>query len=89
MGVPRAPQRVAMFYKSVHGEIALPLPSHLVHSINNTRGHSERFIQVPARTQVYANSFFNRTVRNWNGLTETVVSAATVDTFKSRLGRRL
>lgn len=85
----REVSRLAMFYKSVHGEIALPLPSHLVHSINNTRGHSERFIQVPARTQVYANSFFNRTVRNWNGLTETVVSAATVDTFKSRLGRRL
>ena len=31
---------------------------------------------------------FNRTVKGWNRLTETRVSAATVDILKSRLGRR-
>ena len=53
--------------------------NHLVHSLNITRGPSKRFIQVLARTQVHANSFFNRTIKNCNGLSKTVVSASTVD----------
>ena len=58
-------------------------------SKQKTRGHSKRFIQPPARTQVYANSFFNIIIKNWNELSETVVSASTVDTFKSRLSKHL
>ena len=65
------------FTRSLHEQTAVPLPNHLVRTNNNTRGHINRFIQVPTRTQVYANSFFNRIVKNWNGLSETVVSAVT------------
>ena len=42
-------------------ETVVPFPSYLVHSVNNTRGHSKRFIQVPDRTEVYAKNYFNRT----------------------------
>ena len=85
----REVSRLTLFYKAIHQETAIPFSNHLVLSVNKTHGHSKRFIQVPARTQVYANSFFNRTTKNWNGLSETVVSASTVDTFKSRLSKHL
>ena len=53
--------------------------------LTNARGRHKRFIQVSARTQVCANSFlFTRTLRN-GLLTETVVYAATADTFTTRL----
>ena len=38
---------LALFYKSLHGETALHLSSHLVRSSNNAPGHREWFIQVP------------------------------------------
>ena len=78
-----------IIYKAIHQETTIPFPNHLVHSVNKTHGHSKPFIQVPARTQVYGNSLFNRTIKNWNGLSETVVSASTVDILKSRLSKHL
>ena len=63
--------RIVMFYKSLHGGTVLPLPFHLVRANGNTRGHSERFVQVSAKTLVYATclcSFYNRTVNDWTGL---------------------
>ena len=78
----REVNRLILFYKAIHQETAIPFPNHLLHSVNKTRGHRKRFVQVPARTHVYTNSFFNRTIKNWNELSETVVSAITVDTLK-------
>ena len=78
-----------MFYEPLHGETALPLPYIPGRTNNNTRGHSDIFIQVPARSMAYANSFFNRTVKNQNGLSETVACAGAVDTLKNRFGRKI
>lgn len=64
--------RLVLFYKSLHGQTALPSPYHYVRADNNTRGLSDIFTQVPTRTQVSANSFFNRTIENWNRLSEPV-----------------
>jgi len=71
-------EKSALLLKSLHEEIALHLPCHLVPSTVNTRGHRERFIQIHARTHVFA----NRPVYEWNRATETIVSPATVDVFK-------
>ena len=81
--------RLTLFYKAIHQKTAVPFPNHLVHSVNKKCGHRKQFIQVPVRTRVYANNFFNRIVKNWNGLYETVMSASTLDTFKSRLSKHL
>ena len=49
------------------------MPCHLAPSTDNTRGHRERFIEMHARTHVFASSCFNRPVNEWNILTETLV----------------
>ena len=68
--------RKSLFYTctSLCRETTFHLPSPLVHSTNNTRVQREL-----ARTQVYANSFLNRTPKEWIRLTETVVYAAMAD----------
>ena len=68
---------LALLSRSLYEETAFQLSSHLVHSTNNTHGQRVRFIQVPARIQVYANSFFNRTVKELTRQPETVMYATT------------
>ena len=53
------------------------------HEKNNSRC----FANPPAKTQVYRNSFFVKTIREWNQLDETIVTAPSADAFKSRLVR--
>ena len=84
----RKARRLVMFYKSVQGETALQLPNHIVRTHSTTRYHTERFTQVMATTQRYDNSFYNRTIRNWNDLPQHTVSATSVDMFKARLSRQ-
>ena len=54
-------------------------------STAETRGHSLKLAKAQVRTQLYASSFSNRVVNYWNDLTESVVSAPSLETFKSRL----
>ena len=74
----REARRLVMFYKSVQGETALPVLDHIVRTHSTTRGHTERFTQVMATIQRYDNSFYNRTIRNWNDLPQHTVSATLI-----------
>ena len=50
-----------------------------------TRGHSLKLEKCFVRTSLYASSFSNRVVNDWNNLTDEVVSAPSLGIFKSRL----
>ena len=52
-----------------------------------TRGHSRKLYKKRSRLNVRANTFSNRVVDVWNNLTESVVTAPTLNTFKSRLNK--
>ena len=41
------------------------------------------FTPIQCKTQLYKNSFFPKTLIEWNNLEESVVRADTVDTFRS------
>ena len=65
--------RLVVFYKSLHGQTALPLPDHLVRENTNSRRHSDIFrCQLGHRFMLIA---FSAELRS-----ETRVSSATVDT---------
>ena len=51
------------------------------------RGHSRKLYKKRSRLNVRANTFSNRVVDVWNSLTESVVMAPTLNTFKSRLNK--
>ena len=52
---------------------------------NTTRGHSKKLYKRRSRLRMRSNFFSNRVVDVWNSLPEEVVSAPSVNCFKSRL----
>ena len=51
----------------------------------NLRGHSWKLEKQRSNKTVRKNAFANRVVNDWNSLSENVVSAPTLNTFKNRL----
>ena len=51
------------------------------------KGHSRKLSQERARTSTRSQSFTHRIVNSWNSLSEEVVTAPSINTFKNRLDR--
>ncbi|CAC5396859.1 unnamed protein product [Mytilus coruscus] len=70
-------------YKAINGMISLPETDIIINkSDNQTRG-ANRLRQIcTAKTEVYKQSFFPRTIQNWNQLPTMVTNSATLDDFK-------
>ena len=47
--------------------------------------HAKSLIQLSCRTNLYQNSFFSKTIRDWNALPETEVMASSVEAFTAVL----
>jgi hypothetical protein len=58
-------------------------------SATSTRGHSYKIFKKRVRLDVGKFSFKNRVCDDWNGLSEEIVSAGTLNTFKSKLDHHL
>ena len=68
-------------YKYLHGQYNVEEVPLLLDEIRMTRGYSRRL----KKERVERNHFRHRTVNRWNSLTEEVVSAPSLNSFKSRL----
>ncbi len=53
----------------------------------STRGHSRKIFKRRSRLNLRANVFSNRICDNWNNLPEQIVSAPSLNAFKSRLNK--
>ena len=73
-----------LFYKIIHNLINIP-SSDLIPITSCTRGHHQRFRHIYARTSLYSNSFFPRTIRIWNSLSEEIIWQQSLPQFKSKL----
>ena len=85
----RRETRLSMLYKIVHNSVAIDGTKHLIplNSASTRTTHPLAF-QIPyCRTLYRQNSFFPRTIKEWNGLTLEAVSAGTVESFKSQLSK--
>ena len=79
---------LALFYKIVHGLVAVPAddPHILVPADTRTRAnHPYKYWAIPAETSQFRNSFFVQTTPEWNQLPEDAVVSETVATFKSKI----
>ena len=72
-------------YKYLHGKYNVEEVPLLLDEIRVTRGHSRRLKKERVQTRQRRNHFRHRTVNRWNSLTEEVVSAPSLNSFKSRL----
>ena len=82
----RADARLCVFYKVIHGLVAVPLLDYINHS-NTCRisryCHSMTFRQVSTSTDCYKFSFFPLAIVQWNSLPESVACLQSLDAFKA------
>ena len=89
LGERRKRQRLKVMYKTVNHQA----PSYLQHNIRrhadaNARyelRHENNIGTYRARTSAFHNSFFPKTIREWNSLDTDTKSAGTLETFTSKL----
>ena len=71
----RKDSRLIMLYKGLKGAASIPT-NDLVPPIRRTRNHHS-LAQIPmAGTDIYKSSFFPQTIRDWNLLTDSLISAS-------------
>ena len=80
----RTTSSIILFYKIIHNLINIP-SSDLMPITSSTRGHHQRFQHIYARTSLYSNSFFPRTIRIWNSLPEDTIQQQSLSQFKLKL----
>ena len=72
----RKDSRLIMLYKGLKGAASIPTDD-LVHPNRRTRNnHSLAFQTLLAGTDIYKSSFFPQIIRDWNSLTDFLMSAS-------------
>ena len=80
----RLSSRLQMLYKIQHGLVDINKDSYMKQSDSRTRG-ANRLFQERTTHEVYYNSFFLRTIRDWNQLPLHVISANSLGEFRAGL----
>ena len=83
----RKKKRLTMLFKITKGLVGIDCEDYLTPANDNrARGsNSHKYYRTYARLNVYKESFFVRTVAEWNELVEAAVSSPSVDTFIQHL----
>ena len=84
----RRENRLLLFFKIINNLVAIPPDKHIKFKdkkYNLRSNHSKEIILKHSETDSHKNSFFPRTVIEWNGLKENQVSCQTVSQFKAAL----
>ena len=86
----REAHRLTCMYKMMNGQLDIDYRAYTSPKPDRCRrGHSNQFIVPSAGSDVYANSFFPRTLKAWNELPEKVVTKTPPHTFKAAVLQEL
>ena len=78
----RREQRLTLLFKIINGLVAIPATDHIVFNTRPSRsGHNKQIKVITTNTDIYKNSFFPRTIKDWNSLSESAVNSDTVNGF--------
>ena len=80
--------RLSLLYKMHHGLVDVDTSSYLQQGDSRTRGR-RGFFQERINNEVYFNSFFPRTIREWNNLPGDITAATSLEEFWASLTSRL
>ena len=70
-------------WKAVNNTVCLKTPDHLKPKGTITRQYNpKKFIQPSSSGNTYKFSFFARTIRDWNNLSDSVIESESYDVFK-------
>ena len=80
----RREARLIMLYKIIHEIVAINPSEYLIPNTRQTRS-AHGYRQPRCNTTTYQQSYFPRTIRDWNSISIEARQAATIETFKSKL----
>ena len=80
--------RLVMMYKIQHQLVDIDRDLYLRPGDSRTRGQ-HRFFQLRSNYDTLRNSFFQRTVREWNYLPDTTVGASSIEEFRANLQQQV
>ena len=78
--------KLATLYRATHNLIDIPTTP-LTPIRSRTRGHDCKFLQPSCQSKYYQDSFYPSTIILWNNLTQELVNAPSVDSFKDGLSK--
>ncbi len=82
----RRDTRLTLFFKVVNGLVAVPAADYLIHRETETRKkHNKTFNVFAPKTEIFRNSFFPKTVKDWNSCSEQLVQSMTLEEFKNKI----
>ena len=81
----RGKQRLNLLHKMNNTRVDVDINKYIKHNDSRTRG-AHRFYQERKINVVYYNSFFIRTLRDWNGLPSYTTSITNTNDFMACLG---
>ena len=82
----RREQRLTLLFKIINGLVAIPATDHIVFNTRPSRsGHNKQIKVITTNTDIYKNSFFPRTIKDWNSLSESAVNSDTVNGCKDSI----
>ena len=80
----RKKQRLTMLYKISYGLIAVP-PTRLIQPSRTTRGHTQKLQVIHTTIERVRQSFYPRTIPQWNKLSEEAVKSESLEVFKTKI----
>jgi ribonuclease P/MRP protein subunit RPP40 len=82
----RRDARLVLLFKIIHRLVAVPCEGHIQQNQSRTRSNNSYRLKVYSpQTEIFRNSFFPRTIPQWNKLTDKVIATEDPDTFKINL----
>ena len=84
--VRRKNQRLSLLYKSINDLCAIPTENYLAPNTSRTRqGNNNNYRTIRSNSEHHRNSFFPRTIRDWNALPTEVKGCNTLSAFQEKL----
>ena len=84
----RREQRLTLLFKIVNDLVAIPADQHIRYNNRTSRNrHSKQLKVESSNSDIYKNSFFPRTIIDWNNLPQSVIDCDTVENFKRSISR--
>ena len=78
--------RLTFFYKIIYGTVPLTLPSYFIPTQYPTRQHHGKHFIIPSNsTAAYQQSFYPRTIREWNNLPIAIMETIDIEDFTNKL----
>ena len=78
--------RLQTLFKILHNDYALEIPHHYLHQTRHTRQyHPQHFIIPNSSTVTYQQSFYSKTINEWNNLPTAIIDHDDLNLFTNNL----